>query len=56
MIDIIVAQLPIQSIKWSKTSRSGKTKYMTMDGKELVLNDGNTWIHIQPTNQTLKIE
>ncbi len=43
-------------IKWSKTSRSGKTKYMTMDGKELVLNDGNTWIHIQPTNQTLKIE
>ena len=43
-------------IKWSKTSRSEKTKYMLMNGEELVVNDGNTWIHIQPVNQTLKIE
>ncbi len=43
-------------IKWSKTSRASKTRYMTMDGKELVVNDGNTWIHIQPKGQTLTIE
>ncbi len=43
-------------IKWSKASRSAKTKYTLMDGTELVVNDGNTWIHIQPKNKTLKIE
>ncbi len=43
-------------IKWSKSGRGSKTKYMTLDGKELIVNDGNTWIHIQPTGQTLKIE
>ena len=43
-------------IKWSKVSRSAKTKYTLMDGTELVVNDGNTWIHIQPKNKTLKIE
>lgn len=43
-------------IKWEKKSRAQKTKYMRMDGQELVLNDGNTWIHIQPLNQELKIE
>ena len=43
-------------IKWTKTSRSEKTKYTLMNGEELVVNDGNTWIHIQPTGQTLKIE
>ena len=43
-------------IKWSKASRDAKTKYTLMDGTELVVNDGNTWIHIQPKGQTLKIE
>ena len=43
-------------IKWSKASRSAKTKYTLMDGTELVVNDGNTWIHIQPKNKTLSIE
>ena len=43
-------------IKWSKASRDEKTKYTLMDGTELVVNDGNTWIHIQPKGQTLKIE
>lgn len=43
-------------IKWSKKSRSEQTKYMLMNGEELVVNDGNTWIHIQPVSQTLKIE
>ena len=43
-------------INWSKVTRSAKTKYTLMDGNELVVNDGNTWIHIQPKGQTLKIE
>ena len=43
-------------IKWSKATRSAKTKYTLMDGSELVVNDGNTWIHIQPKGQNLKIE
>lgn len=43
-------------IKWFKVSRSAKTKYTLMDGTELVVNDGNTWIHIQPKNKTLSIE
>ena len=43
-------------IKWSKVSRSAKTKYTLMDGTELVVNDGNTWIHIQPKNKTSSIE
>ncbi len=43
-------------INWSKATRSAKTKYTLMDGSELVVNDGNTWIHIQPKNKTLKIE
>ena len=43
-------------IKWSKASRDEKTKYTLMDGTELVVNDGNTWIHIQPKGETLKIE
>lgn len=43
-------------IKWEKRSRNEKTKYMKMDGSELILNDGNTWIHIQPLKQELIIE
>jgi len=43
-------------IKWEKKSRSEKTKYTYMDGTELIVNDGNTFIQIQPKGQTLKIE
>lgn len=35
-------------ITWTKDSRSGKTKYAYLDGTELKVNDGNTWIQIQP--------
>jgi len=43
-------------IKWEKTSRESKTKYTYLDGTELQVNDGNTFIQIQPKGQTLKIE
>lgn len=43
-------------IKWEKKSRESKTKYYYQNGKELVVNDGNTFIQIQPKGQTLTIE
>ena len=44
-------------ITWEKKSRSSKTIYkVKATGKELVVNDGNTFIQIQPDNQTLTIE
>lgn len=42
-------------ITWQKTSRESKTIYRYKDGKELVVNDGNTFIQIQPEGQTLTI-
>lgn len=42
-------------IKWEKTSRSSQTVYRFLDGQEINVNDGNTFIQIQPKNQTLNI-
>lgn len=42
-------------IKWEKKSRESKTKYYYEDGSELKVNDGNTFIQIQPLNQILTI-
>lgn len=43
-------------ITWEKTSRSAQTIYKYKDGSEIVVNDGNTFIQIQPLNQALTIE
>lgn len=44
-------------ITWEKTSRSSQTVYkVKATGKELVVNDGNTFIQIQPQNKELTIE
>ena len=43
-------------INWEKTARDSKTVYTYLDGTPLEVNDGNTFIQIQPKNQTLKIE
>lgn len=43
-------------IIWEKTSRAGKTKYKYLDGSELKVNDGNTFIQIQPSGKGLTIE
>ena len=44
-------------ITWEKTSRSSQTVYkVKATGKELVVNDGNTFIQIQPDIQALTIE
>ncbi len=42
-------------IKWVKESRKAQTKYYYTDGSELKVNDGNTFIQIQPTGQKLSI-
>ena len=45
----------VVDIKWSKTSRAGKTLYTTEDGEELVLNPGNTFVQIMPGESTITI-
>lgn len=42
-------------ITWEKSSRSSKTKYYYSTGEEVILNDGNTWIQIEPSNKYLDI-
>ena len=42
-------------IKWSKSSRKAQTKYTLLDGTDLVVNDGNTFIQIQPKGRNLSI-
>ena len=43
-------------IKWEKTSRKAKTKYTYLDGKEVEVSDGRTYIELQTKNQNLTIE
>ena len=40
-------------IKWEKKSRKSQTKYTYLNGEELIVNDGNTFIQIQPTGKEL---
>lgn len=44
------------SITWNKKSRESKTIYKNKDGKEIEINDGNTFIQIQPTKKDIVIE
>lgn len=43
-------------INWTKESRSSETKYTYLDGTEIDVNDGNTFIQIQPKGQDLSIK
>ena len=43
-------------ITWSKDSRSSQTVYKNMDGEEIKVNDGNTFIQITPPSEEVKIE
>lgn len=42
-------------ITWSKSSRDSQTVYKYKNGEKLIVNDGNTFIQIQPSGQTLTI-
>lgn len=43
-------------IKWSKASRDDQTIYTYLDGKEIDVNDGNTFINIIPSSGNINIE
>ncbi|GAE88176.1 DUF3048 C-terminal domain-containing protein [Acetivibrio straminisolvens] len=43
-------------ITWSKSSRTERTKYLDSEGKEIVLNPGQTWIQIFPVSGKIEIE
>ena len=45
-----------KNINWSKETRTSKTQYTYEDGKEVKLNDGNTFIQIVPINSNITIE
>ncbi len=45
-----------EKINWKKDCRECQTKYTYLDGSDIVVNDGNTFIQIQPSNQELTIE
>ena len=42
-------------ITWEKTSRAAQTVYRYENGEELQVNDGNTFIQIQPKNKEISI-
>lgn len=42
-------------ITWEKSSRAGKTIYKYLDGTQIIVNDGNTFIQIEPINMTPSI-
>lgn len=42
-------------IKWEKSDRASKTVYKYLDGTEINVNDGNTYIMIQSLNKETKI-
>ena len=43
-------------IKCIKNTRSAQTIYQDLEGNVIDVNDGNTWIHICPTNANIEIE
>lgn len=42
-------------IKWLKKTRSSQTEYFDLDGNVIKVNDGNTFIQIQPSSKELVI-
>lgn len=42
-------------INWSKESRSSNTRYTLSDGTELKVNDGNTFVEINPSDKSTSI-
>ena len=43
-------------IKWSKSDRRSKTKYTYLDGKEIEVSDGRTYIEVHVTSRNTTIE
>ncbi len=45
-----------QEITWSKSSRTARTVYKDLDGKEIKLNPGNTYIQILPKDVDITVK
>ena len=45
-----------KKIRWTKPSRSDKINYTYEDGSAVKVNDGNTFIQIQPSTRETTIE
>ena len=43
-------------IRWEKDGANGVTKYYDMDGQEIKLNPGKTWVCILPNDRMDKAE
>ena len=43
-------------IRWSKETRSSKTRYTYKNGSEVILNDGNTFVQIVPVSSSITLE
>ena len=43
-------------IKCIKKSRETQTQYVDLNGKEIEVNDGNTWVNICPIDSNVTIE
>ena len=43
-------------ITWTKDSRSSQTVYKNLDGEEIKVNDGNTYIQITPPSESVEIK
>ena len=43
-------------IKWSKESRKSKTKYTYLDGSEISVSDGRTYIEVHTNKKSVTIE
>lgn len=46
----------IEPIVWEKKDRKSKTTYYDLNGKELTINDGITWVQIVPITGTINYE
>lgn len=46
----------VEKIKCKKTTRSGKTEYQDLEGNEIKVNDGNTYIQIVPPSLKVTFE
>lgn len=42
-------------IKWHKTTRGGRTSYTDLEGNEIKVNDGITWVQIVPVSGNISI-
>ncbi len=45
-----------QAITWSKKTRDGVTKFTDADGKDIVLNPGQTWLQVVPVENNAVID